>query len=708
MSMIVTLVMALLVGDPNTANATATATADTAPAASAPKAEMVVYGATPAGIAFAVRAARDGHPVLLVHYQDHLGGMPAEGISIWDTLYLGARAPLYDELRQAIYDHYRDTYGGDSPQFKASHPGHPKTLFEAHVLEKLLTEMVQREPLITVKRGYFPSKATRKGPLLETVTFSARHRAESFTASAPIFVDCSYEADLAAVAKAPYRIGREARSEYQEPHAGIIYMRNVPWPPTGIDTTTLDKARKLRLFHYDVWQEPILPDSTGEADPAVQAFNMRTVLTTDPDNLVPIDKPEGYDPALARSLLNQASGFIGPLPNSKYCWNRPELVGEQNAYFEASWPEREAIIAKHRLATLSLLYYLQNDPSVPEKRREHFRRYGLPKDEFADNAHMPREVYVREGRRVMGRQLFTEHDARLAEGIDRAPIHADSIALTEWFMDAHACRPERAKSQRSLPEGEFFLKNQTFPGQVPYGTIIPKGIDNLMVPVCLSATHVGWGTIRLEPTWMVIAESSAVAAQMALEKGLTPAAIPVDQLIPRLAKRRILTTFFNDVGLDRQAKSLPALTYLGTQGFFGSYDARPKAPLLREQAEAWAAATGEMLGDKTANVSARAQQMYAIEQRERKPAAPNESAAPNKPAASNESDAQSVTRSQFLELLAQQLPKGQPLPRELETTKAASPSDSALTREEACQLIFAVLHPANEANSLDPKDPSSK
>lgn len=563
---------------------------------------LVIYGATPGGVALALRAAREGLNVLLVNHTQHLGGMFVNGLGTMDTLYNGARAPIYDEFRYNLYDYYRNTYGYQSAQYKSSNPGYPKTRFESSVAERLIEDMLGREPLISVRRGYYPVKVAKSGARLETVTFRQMHGGEETTVQGDIFADCSYEGDLAAVSGVICRIGRESREEYGEKHAGIAYTQENFWPPSEqvLEQENFKLVRKMNLVRYNTWSELIMPESTGDAHEAVQAFNIRTTLTNDPQNRLIPGKPENYDPA----YLKKAFGHVGEgqglgVPNQKTSWNFPELIGEQNKYVTGDWAERQRITQKFREATLGLLYFKQNDPSVPEDERNKWKEYGLPKDEYADNGNMPYEIYVREARRIVGRAVFTEHDASLAEGLKRAPVHKDSISVTEWFMDSHACTEHRIAG--SKPEGEVMMKNMTFPGQVPFGTIFPKEIDNLIVPVCLSSSHIGWGTIRLEPTWMSICEAAGYAVALAISQQTVPANINPDQLTRLLARKRIMVSFFNDMEGREYAPWYPAVQYLGTQGFFPTYDALPNETLREPLAEAWIRHTENWMKERPAS-----------------------------------------------------------------------------------------------------------
>jgi hypothetical protein len=578
--------------------------------------DLVVYGATPAGIVCAVRAAREGLDVLLVEHSVHVGGLMSSGLSVMDTLYAGARSPLYDELRREIHDYYRINYGPDSSQFAASRPGHPKTYYEAHVVEYLFLQMIKKEPGITLVKGFYPVDAARNGASVQKVEFKEKHGPRSFTAVARVFADCSYEADLAVASGADYRIGREARSEYDEEYAGRIFLRRVtPWPPEHVDPAVIAKYKELNLFHYDRWFEIMRDISTGEADKNVQAYNIRAILTTDPANrIIEVDPPGNYNAEEMREIWNlkpQYSQLLGPLPNQKFLWNMPELLGPQHAYPDGDWAARERIIEQHRQATRGMLFFLQNDPSLPDEVRRQWRNLGFARDEFTDNGNLPHEVYARETRRVMGRRVFTEHDVRLEKDLHRAPIHADSIGVTEWFLDSHASGAERKDG--SIFEGEVYLNYVSHPAQIPYRALLPKGLDNLLVPVCLSSSHIGWGAIRLEPTWMSIAESSAYAAILAVTGNIMPADIESDSLVRLLAERRVMISFFNDVPVDAREPWVAAVQYLGTQGFFATYDARPNSMLTMPEGMAWARAAVEWISGKKIKASERARDMMSAE-----------------------------------------------------------------------------------------------
>ena len=530
--------------------------------------------------------------MLLVNRHDHLGGILTSGLGVWDTQWEGKRSPIYDEVRGAIMEDYRTNYGADSPQYRDALPGpsgFTNGRFEPRVAEKVINEIVAREKNITVLRGFIPVALERDDALLTSLTLHGVQGGSDRTVRAKVFADCTYEGDLAALAKVPYRVGREARAEFGEPHAGIIFMRPVSQMPNpeAARLAALHDALKLRKFHG--WQV-VLPQSTGAADDAVQACNYRTMLTTDPANRVPISKPANYDVYFLKSL-EIFSGI--EIPNSKFGWNRPQLIGRQTDYVEADWAARQRIEDEHWEMTTGLLYFLQNDLSVPSVVRRAWQEFGLAKDEFADNGYRPYDFYVREARRITGRAVMTEHDANLAPGLLRAPVHADSIAFTEWYLDSHSCTTARVPG--GLDEGKAMLEKETFPAQIPYRCLLPQGVDNLLVPVCLSATHVAWGTVRLEPVFMQTGESAGLAAALALKNKTTPAQLNPDQLVRALCERRSMVTFFNDVNVSGDEKWIPAVQYFGAKGFFHDYTARMGVALKSATGKAWADGFAKLL-----------------------------------------------------------------------------------------------------------------
>lgn len=565
-------------------------TSASAPAAApAAPADVVIYGATPGGIVTAVRAAREGLSVTLVHHHAHLGGMMSNGLGVLDTIYDGRRAPLYDEVVARLGEHYRAKHGEGSPQHRAAtwapRGSTQRPMYEPHVAEQVFEELLRAEPRVTVRRGYFPAVAVTRGRTVERVEFRRLGGAETFVLAAPAFVDASYEGDLAAVAGAAMTWGRESRAQYGEPHAGRIFTRAIFVTKAADYFPTAMRTEGLNLRGFRARTGPPLPGSTGEGDRAIQAYNFRVCWTRDPANRVAVTKPARYERDQFLELRDRWGIGLG-VPNAKTTWNAPLLTGGNFDYPDGDWATRHAIAERHKDLALGLLWFLQHDPEVPEKTRAEMREWGLPRDEFTDNGGFPWEMYVREARRLVGRKVFTEHDGVEAPGLKRAPVHADSIAITEWPMDSHSCHLDKVPG--SDHEGKVLLTEESRPGQIAFSCLLPKELDNLLVTGAVSASHIGWGAVRLEPTWMHLGESAAYALRLAKHGGLAPANVPPAVLQRTLVERGIMLTFFNDFDMAAPTAAQRAAQVLGTRGYFPGYHARLDTPLTRAVAEVWA------------------------------------------------------------------------------------------------------------------------
>ncbi|MBM3858122.1 MAG: FAD-dependent oxidoreductase [Verrucomicrobia bacterium] len=564
--------------------------------------DLVVIGGTPGGIACAVRAAREGLRVLLVNHTQHLGGFITSGGGGWEAPYDGLRSPLYGEMLTGAAEYYRKTYGENSPQHLASMPSATsrahidRAKIEPRIAEMLFNQMVEREKTLTVLLGHIVAGAERDGAVLKRVTLrkcgaglqpamplikdgQVANLPHTVRVSAKIFADGMYEGDLMAAAGVKTQIGRESREQYGEPHAGVIYVKERRKAPgqRGFPKDA-DEGRLNIRYNSHATAEIIEGPNSNEADGSVMAYNYRLILTRESSNKIMVSKPANYDPAIAKSAVG--GGFVPNLPNNKVAWNGGRLIGPQNDYPGGDWATRERISRQYLDAMLMRLWWLQNDPTAPEAERRRFAGYGLAADEFPDNNHVPYEIYVREARRLVGRYVFKEQDNMIAEGIARTPIHPDSVAITDWPVDSVACL------RRSVPgsnlDGIFFLAEEGRPAQVPYRSLLPKELDNLLVPVALSASHVGWGAIRLEPVWMQTGEAAGFAAALAVNQNTTPAALDSDLLIKTLAKNRVMVSFFND-----KEPMDPALQYFGTKGFFPDYDAKLDAPVTEAVKTVW-------------------------------------------------------------------------------------------------------------------------
>lgn len=555
--------------------------------------DVVVVGGTAGGVAAAVRAAREGCTVLLVQHNGHLGGMLTNGLGQWDAVYGGHRAALFTELLTNIEGYYAGRYGVDSPQVKAAHYSHDKYPIgwcEPHVFEREINRLLAGEAKITLLYDHHPTTVERNGAIINGVTFVEHHGSKTIRVTGKVFIDGTYEGDLFALAKVPYRVGREARDEYGEPHAGKCFT-NIAKGPAPKDAA----EGRLNIRAYGSKQGSIDRAGPFSADGAVQAYNMRPCTTTDPANRILLtEPPPGYD---RNEYLKYERRYLGggPGPNHKSHMNSPILPGENHAYPEADWPTRDKITERHTNFALGLIWFLQNDETIGEADRKKFREWGLPKDEFADNHHLPYEMYVREARRIVGRHVFKEQDNSLAEGLGRTPIFADSVAVTEWYMDSHACTTESRPGYKY--DGKLILTEESRPAQIPYRALLPQGVDNLLVPVCLSATHIAWGAVRLEPVYMQTGEAAGYAAALALKNNVPPANLAPDVLVKTLVKNKQYVSFFNDSNAADERSETTAAQYFGTKGFFADYDARLDEPLAAEVGRLWLEALPRLMAN---------------------------------------------------------------------------------------------------------------
>jgi hypothetical protein len=572
------------------------------------KPTVAIYGPTAPALVAAVRIARSGLEVVLVTPDDHLGGsLPSLGAV--ETHYKGVRAPLLQEFIDRVIRHYRFRYGEDSEQFRVCTGGMMIT-FEPHVAEAILRDWVKSEARIHWLSGYTPVEVERAGTLIQAVTFRSAAGEAHRRIVAETFVDGSDEGDLMAMAGAEFRIGREARAEFGEPGAGRVFTR---WL-NGVHPRAAAEGRLNLVTAKATTSEP-LPGSSGEGDDNIQSYSYRLCLTDDSANRITLEAPPpGYDreryapillsPAakerlslpfhhrfLIYSLHEMVAGdhiFHGhALPNRKRSWNATNLTGGGKRYPTAPAAERREIERVHLEHALGLLWFLQNDPAMPADLRDKAREWGLSRDEFAATNNIPPQLYVRESRRLVGRALFTEHDALLEPGRERAPVHADAIGITEFSLDSLACTTTRLPGTGALCDGQLFQMEVSRPGQVPYGVLLPRTIDNLLVVTTVSATHVGWGTVRQTPTLMHLAESAAWAIVLAAQRGVPPASVDVAELQHRLVEHGVMISFFNDFDMACAAPWVSAFQLLGARGFFTDYNAHSEARLDADTAHAW-------------------------------------------------------------------------------------------------------------------------
>ncbi|MHB1001377.1 MAG: FAD-dependent oxidoreductase [Armatimonadota bacterium] len=539
--------------------------------------DVLVVGATPCGISAAIAASRSGSDVILAEMTTHIGGMMTSGLGRTDIGPRNTVGGIFREFINNIHAYYTDTYGAESQQVKDCSNGY---FYEPSVSERILNKMVDAEKRVKVRYNYKPSGVFIYRDRVHGVNFYDTKRKKTIQVRANVVIDATYEGDIAAMAGVPYRIGRESREETGEAYAGVLY---------------LDHLTRM-----------VLPGSTGEGDRRVQAYNYRLCLTKDPNNRVITGKPDNYNRNEYLQVLESVKNGrikriddvlnIEKVPNGKSDTNNmplslisTDLPEENFDYPEASYEQREKIIKRHKDYILGLIYFLQNDPEMPEQLRENCREWGFAKDEYQDNNNFPRQLYVREARRIWGLYSFSAHDAVLAPGMLRTPVHFDSIACGGYSIDSHATRKKEPGQDTEL-EGFFWLSGITQPYQIPYRVMIPQKVDGLIVPGAASATHLGFGTLRMEPVWMAMGQAAGTAAHMADVLYLEPREVPVNRLQSILVENHQVLTTFNDIQGptdDVSDRAWQAMQFFGTRGFFDSYDAKPLDTLTRGMAARW-------------------------------------------------------------------------------------------------------------------------
>ncbi len=510
--------------------------------------DVLVNGGTPAGVAAAVRAAREGLAVVLVNHTQTLGGMMANGLLQWDALSDQRRCPVFRELLEMIETHYRQTSGEGSidhinAQYRRDH--YPVGQVEPHVIERLLRQLVTAQPTITLLEGWYVAEVRRRHNMVESVLLRQMAGNGSRSVEAKVFIDAGYEGDLAAFAGVPFRVGREGHDETGELHAGRLYtqVKGGQGPDRAI-------SARLGFTSFHMTMAGVDPASPRTGDFCVQAYNLRPVVTTDADRGVALTGPlarYSRDEYLAYTRKGIGLHKGDRCINMKSTYNNAILPGENWLYPNGDWTLRQRIYERHREFALGLMWFLQNDASVPADEQERHRQWRLCADEWPENNHLPYEMYVRETRRIVGRHMLSEHDLSPQPQTDLPQTFDDSIAFTDWFMDSHSCDRDYTYGDPisdAFPyEGKMILGDEFRPGQIPYRSLLPMGVDNLLVPVCMGATHVAWGAVRLEPCLIHLGEVAGFAAAIALRDGTLPGLIDGEALAEELRGRDVQTAF---------------------------------------------------------------------------------------------------------------------------------------------------------------------
>lgn len=494
-------------------------------------ADIVIYGGTSAAITAAVEAKRSGKSVVVVSPDIHLGGLTSGGLGWTDTGDKSVIGGLAREFYQRVYNHYNTDEAwrwqphseyGNTGQGTPAMDGENRTMwiFEPHVAEKVFESFVQDEN-IRVDRDEWLDRENgvvlKEGRIQSITTLSGK------TYKGKVFLDATYEGDLMAAAGVSYHVGREGRDVYGEEWNGVQtgVLHHKHWFASDISPYVVPGDASSGLLPRVSGEHP---GEKYSGDDKIQAYCFRTCMTNHEPNRVPFPKPEGYDPMqyelLARvfeSGWKEWFGKFDAIPNYKTDTNNhgpfsSDNIGMNYDYPEASYERRKEIIKEHEQYQKGLLWFVANDPRVPEDIQTEMQKWGLAKDEFVDNGNWPHQIYVREARRMIGEFVMTENEL-----LKRRPT-PKSVGMGSYTMDSHNVQRYVKEDGFVQNEGDIGVGTNG-PYAISYGSLVPKKQEctNLLVPVCVSSSHIAFGSIRMEPVFMILGQSAAAAAAMAID-----------------------------------------------------------------------------------------------------------------------------------------------------------------------------------------------
>lgn len=515
------------------------------------KADVIIYGGTSAAVTAAVQVKKMGKSVIIVSPDTHLGGLSSGGLGFTDTGNKEVIGGLSREFYQRLYQHYQDPDNwkwqkkeeyGNKGQGTPAIDGNERTMwiFEPHAAEKVFEDFI-KEYEITVYRDEWLDRS-KTGVTKKAGVISSFRTLKGNVYAGKMFIDVTYEGDLMAAAGINYHVGREANSVYGE-----------KW--NGVQTEVFQHGHyfKANVSPYKIAGDPksgLLPEVSpnppgekGSGDKKIQAYCFRMCLSNNPENRVPFPKPDGYDPARYELLARVfATGWretfdkFDPIPNRKTDTNNhgpfsTDYIGKNYDYPEATYQRRKQIIKEHELYQKGLMYFLSNDPRVPDDVQSKMKQWGLAKDEFTENGNWPRQLYIREARRMLGEFVMTEEDVL---GRNTVP---DPVGMGSYSLDAHNAQRYVKKDGFVQNEGDIGVHPDK-PYSIAYGAIVPKESEckNVLVPVCVSSSHIAFGSIRMEPVFMILGQSAATAAVLAIDNNVSVQKLPYAKLQEVLLK----------------------------------------------------------------------------------------------------------------------------------------------------------------------------
>lgn len=514
--------------------------------------DVIVYGGTSAGVTAAIQAKKMGKSVVLVSPDTHLGGVSSSGLGWSDSGHKEAIGGLAREFYHRVWRHYQSVDSwrwqkmeefGNRGQGSPAIDGEKRTMwvFEPHVAENIFESWIEEFEVEVIRNEWLDREKgveVRDGRILAINTLSG-NRYEG-----KMFIDCSYEGDVMAAAGVTYFVGRESNRVYGERVNGV----QKKWAHqhqflSKIDPFVVEGDRASGLLAR-ISNNP--PGKEGRGDAKMQAYNFRLCLTQNEQNKVPFPKPAKYDPfqyeLLLRTLVQEPEPVFGkfdPIPNAKTDTNNygpfsTDNIGMNYGYPEASYEDRARLVAEHETYQKGYFYFLSNDPRVPAELRARIAKWGLAKDEFKDNGHWPYQIYVREARRMVSDFVLTEK--HLCGQIETP----DSIGMGSSTMASHHVQRYVATDV----DGKSYVMNegdvQVDPGgpyQIPYQSLTPKEEEcqNLLVPVCLSSSHIAFSSLRMEPVFMILAQSAVTAASIAIDEEINVQQVSYEKLKQKLS-----------------------------------------------------------------------------------------------------------------------------------------------------------------------------
>jgi len=515
-------------------------------------ADLIIYGGTSAAVTAAIEAVQSGKTVLVVSPDTHLGGLSSGGLGFTDTGNKSTIGGLSREFYHRVWLHYNDSSAwkwqkhgefGNKGQGTVAMDGENRTMwiFEPHVAEKVFEDFIT-ENKITVLRDEWLDRT--KGLVKENGRIISFKTLSGKTFSGKMFIDATYEGDLMAAAGISYKVGREACSEYNETLNGVQagVFQHGHYFKDKIDPYNAQGKPQSGLLQ-GISSEKIAENCSG--DNKIQAYCFRLCMSNNPDNRIPFPKPGNYDPAkyelLARIFdagWREWFGKFDMIPNRKTDTNNhgpfsSDFIGVNYDYPEASYERRKEIIREHEDYQKGLLYFVSNDSRVPKEIHDKMQDWGLAKDEFTDNGNWSRQLYIREARRMVGVYVTSENDVLAKREVPQP------VGMGSYAMDSHNVQRYVTSEGFVQNEGDIGVSPQA-PYSISYGSIIPKKEEctNLLVPVCVSSSHIAYGSIRMEPVFMILGQSAAAAACIAIDKKQSVQDILYEMLQQKLITRK--------------------------------------------------------------------------------------------------------------------------------------------------------------------------